>query len=65
MVRLTPRQRAVLADKVPDIANVVAGAVVIGFMFGEPAISWPVVVTAVATWAGVLVFALAVAEDKP
>ena len=51
--------------KVPDIANIIAGAVVIGFAFGEPAISWPAVVTAVAIWAGVLAFALAVVEGKP
>jgi len=65
MLRLTPRRRAVLADKVPDIANIVAGAAVIGFAFGEPEAPWPVVIAAIAMWAGALVFALVVAEDKP
>lgn len=65
MLRLTPRRRAVLADKVPDIANIVAGAAVIGFAFGEPDASWPVVIAAAAMWAGALVFALVIAEDNP
>ncbi len=64
MLRLTSRHRAVLVDKVPDIANIVAGAVAIGFAFGEPEASWPVVIAAVAMWTGAIVFALALAEDK-
>ena len=64
MVRLTSRQRDVLVDKVPDMANIVAGAIVIGFAVGEPRLSWPVFAGAVAFWAGALVFVLAIAEGK-
>jgi len=65
MLRLTSGQRAVLVDKLPDIANLVAGAVIIGFVLGEPAASWPVVIGSFAVWAGVIVFALVIAGDKP
>jgi hypothetical protein len=47
------------------IANLVAAAVIIGFVLGEPAASWPVVIGSFAVWAGVIVFALVIAGDKP
>lgn len=31
MLRLKRRQREILADKMPEMANIVAGAIVIGF----------------------------------
>ena len=65
MLRLTTRRPAVLADKVPDIANIVTGAVVIGFTFSERAISWPILLSALAAWAVAIIFALVVAENKP
>ena len=60
---MSPRRRAVLTDKVPDMANIVAGAIVIGFSLGEPRVSWLVLLAAGAVWGGVLVFALVIAED--
>jgi hypothetical protein len=36
---LNERQRSVLADKVPDMANLVAAAIVVGFAIGESAAS--------------------------
>lgn len=65
MLRLTPRQRGILVDKVPDYANLVAGAVGIAFALGEPGASWPVVIIATAMWAGALIFALVIADDQP
>ena len=44
------------------MANIVAGAIVIGFSLGEPRVSWLVLLAAGAVWAGVLVFALIIAE---
>ena len=63
MLRWTPRQRAVLADKVPDMANIVAGAIVIGFAIGDPEAPWPALVIGIAIWAGALIFAVSVAEE--
>ncbi len=36
MLRLKPRQRTILADKLPDLANLVMAAIAIGFLLGEP-----------------------------
>jgi hypothetical protein len=64
MLRLRQRQRDVLADKVPGMANLITGAIVIGFSLGEPRASWPVLVAAAALWAGALIFAVIIAEDR-
>jgi hypothetical protein len=64
MLRLTKRRRAVLTEKVPDLANLVAAAIVIGFALGESNVSWLALTAARGLWAGVLGFALWIAEDK-
>jgi hypothetical protein len=64
MLRLKSTQRAVLVDKVPDMANIVAGAIVIGFAVGEPRLSWPVFIGGIAFWAAAIMFVLAIAENK-
>lgn len=51
MLRLKPRQRAVMVEKLPDLANLVAGVVVLGQFVGEePASAWRVVAGG-AAWA--------------
>ena len=64
MLRLTPRRRAVLADKVPDVINLVTGAVVIGFLVGEPSVSRAVLAGVFAAWGLMILFAVVVAEDQ-
>ena len=64
MLRLRQRQRDVLADKVPDMANIVAGAIVIGFAIGDPRASWPVLMAGLAFWGAALLFVLLIAEDR-
>lgn len=64
MLGLNERQRAVLADKVPDMANLVTAALVIGFVVGEPATSWPLVAAASAAWTGVLLVAVLMSGNK-
>ncbi|MBI4887997.1 MAG: hypothetical protein HY824_12960 [Acidobacteria bacterium] len=64
MLRLTPRRRAVLADKVPDVTNIIAGALVIGFLVGEPRAPGTLLLAVLALWGAVLVFALMIAEDR-
>ena len=58
------RQRAVLTDKVPDMANIVAGAIVIGFAIGDPRASWPLLMAGLGFWAGALLLVLSIAEDR-
>jgi hypothetical protein len=54
----------VLVEKVPDVANLIAAAIFIGFALGESNVSWLAVTAAMALWAGVLGFALWIAEDR-
>jgi hypothetical protein len=64
MLRLTPRQRTVLADTVPDGANIVAGALVIGFFLGEPRASWTLLAAGIAVWGAALAFAVMMTEHQ-
>lgn len=65
MLRLKPPQRAVLVDKVPDMANIITAAIVIGFLLGERRVSGGLLVVVIGTWAAVLVFSLIIAENGP
>lgn len=58
MVGLTPRQRQVLADQLPDLANVCAALLVLGQLVGQQPLSPPLFVAGVALWAVLLAFAL-------
>lgn len=64
MLRLKSRQREVLADKVPDMANIIAAAIVIGLMVGEPRVSWLAFLAAITIWIVSLVFVLVIVEPK-
>jgi hypothetical protein len=64
MLRLKSQQRSILANKVPEMANIVAGAIVIGFAVGEPRVTWPVLLAGIALWAGALLFAVMILEEK-
>ena len=65
MLGLDRRQRAVLADKAPDMANLVAAAVVIGFAVGEPAASAPLLALVTAIWIATLLGAVVISRDRP
>lgn len=58
MLRLDERQRAVIADKLPDMANLVAAAIVIGFSIGEPAATMRMVALTMAVWAAIFIVAV-------
>lgn len=65
MLRLNPRQRAVILEKLPDLANVIAGVLVIGqFVGDEPASVWLVIV-GLAIWAGLASITLVIAGEEP
>ncbi len=63
MLRLNARRRALVANKVADIANLITAAVVIGFVIGGPAASGPLVLGAIAVWLALLVFAVWIEEE--
>ena len=46
------------------MANIVAGAIVIGFAVGEPRVTWPVLLGGITLWAGALLFAVTIVEEK-
>ena len=64
MLRLTPRRRAILCEKVPDIANLITAAIVIGFAIGDSPVPWSRVLAALGLWACLLGFAVWIAEDR-
>lgn len=64
MLGLNDRQRAVLADKVADMANLVAAAIVIGFTLGEPMPSASLLLAGIGTWVAVLAFAVLLTREK-
>ena len=62
MLRLTARQRAVLADKVPNVANIILGALAIGRFVGAPGMSWRTLALGLAVWGSVLGFAVVISK---
>jgi Flp pilus assembly protein TadB len=64
MLRLNRRQRDVLADKVPEVANIIMGAVVVAFAIGDFSASPAVLVGAFSFWASALTFALWVMKTR-
>jgi len=51
MLRLKPRQREMLADKLPDLANVGAAMFVLGQFVGQQPLSPPLFLAGLAMWA--------------
>jgi hypothetical protein len=50
MLRFSEEQRRTLADKVPDVANVAAGAMVFGQFLGGQRFSWLMATFGLAIW---------------
>ena len=65
MLRLKPIQRAILAAKLPDLANLVMAAITIGFLLGEPRASAGLVVAGFAVWVGVVLVVLRISGEQP
>ena len=64
MLQLKRAQRAVLVDKLPDVANLAAGALLFGQFLGERAFSPYVALFGLALWALLTGFAVALAGGK-
>jgi len=58
MLRLNREQRNVLADKVPDVVNIVMGAMAVALFLGDVTASPLTFVSAFTLWAAALVFAV-------
>ena len=64
MLRLRSRQRRVLIDKMPDVANVAAASMFFGqFLSGQP-FSLRLAAGGMAAWAALWIFTLVLAEDE-
>ena len=50
MVELTSWQRALLADKLPDVANIAAGALLFGQFLSDRTFSLPLAAAGLALW---------------
>jgi hypothetical protein len=61
MLRLKTRQREIIVEKLPDLANIVAGVFVIGqFVGDEPASIW-LIGAGLAMWISLAVLTLVIA----
>jgi membrane protein YdbS with pleckstrin-like domain len=58
MVRLRPGARAVFGEKLLDLANLAAAALVFGQFVGRQPLSWTVIVTGVTIWFVIALIAL-------
>ena len=65
MLRLKPRQREVLIEKWPDLANLALAGLVFGqFLSAEP-FSLPVALGGLAIWSAVMLIVMTFAGDAP
>jgi hypothetical protein len=64
MFRFKPAQRRVLVDKVPDFANIGAGAFVFSQFIGEQPASFRLLAIGLALWAGVMVVVVMIAGGE-
>ena len=64
MLELNHKQRAVLADKLPDVANIAAAALVFGQFLGERAFSWWLALCGLALWGALVSCAIALTGGK-
>ncbi len=63
MVDLTRRQRELLADKLPDFANVAAAGLLFGQAAGGQTFSLRAAMAGIGVWAAVMVLSLVLARS--
>lgn len=64
MLELNSEQRAVLADKLPDAANIASGALVFGQFLGERPFSVWLALSGIAVWVAFVWCALVLAGKR-
>lgn len=62
MVEFKPRQRDVLTDKLPDVANLAAGALIFGQFIGDRAFSLRVALLGLVLWCFLMACSLFIAK---
>ena len=63
MLRLTPRRRAMLIEKVPDLANLILASTFLGQFLTDRPFSVVLAIAGLIGWAGFAALAFAVAEE--
>ena len=63
MLRLKPRQRAALGETLRELANLAAGALVLGQFVGEQRLSTRSVLAGIAVWLALVGLALLLMEE--
>jgi hypothetical protein len=64
MLRLTRARRDLLAEALRDLANLSAGALVLGQFVGQQPLSWGLMFVGVTTWLVLLVIAIAFTKGE-
>jgi hypothetical protein len=63
MLRLKPRQREVLVDKLPDAANLAAGALFFGQFLSEKSFSLTLAFAGLGAWVALMAWAIVLASE--
>ena len=63
MLRLKPRQRAALGETLRELANLAAGALILGQFVGEQRLSTRSVLAGIAVWLALVGLALLLMEE--
>ena len=64
MLRLNRRQRDVLVEKMPDVANLVAASTFLGQLLTDPPFSIRLAIAGIATWTLLWALTLLLAEGN-
>lgn len=64
MLDLNPAQREMLVDKLPDAANLAAGALFFGQFLGDQPFSLVLAISGIAAWAVLIAWALVLAGGE-
>ncbi|MBI2186221.1 MAG: hypothetical protein HYU37_03740 [Acidobacteria bacterium] len=64
MLRLTHRQRAVVVEKLPDLANIVVGVLVLGPLVGDNPLSMGLIISGLTVWIALAGFTLLMAGGE-
>lgn len=64
MLRLNPRQRDVLIEKMPDVANLVGASTFLGQLLTDRPFSIGLAIAGIATWTLLWALTLVLAEKK-
>jgi hypothetical protein len=64
MLRFNERQRTVLAEKLFDLGNLAAGALVFGQFIGEKTVSLRVIGVGLAAWVSSITLSLVFSREK-